>query len=103
MKTTNKILTIGDLKAFAKSRSRLNFKNYGQRELYVSDYNHIRRAQYHCKKHKLYNETDAPLVAGKYFYGRLIITKNSIEYIAGQYEPTEIWWAVLDYLVSIDR
>ena len=40
---------------------------------------------------------DKALIPGEYFAGRLIITDKKIEYIPGQYAPTEIYWALEDY------
>jgi hypothetical protein len=46
---------------------------------------------------------ETPLVVGEYVGGRLLVTESSLEYIVGQYEPTEIWWALEDYFIKVGR
>lgn len=90
--------TIGELKHFIKQNARLSFADYGDRDSYRGDYNLIRQAQRECKKSFWFYRDDQTLVDGEYFGGRLIIKGDKITYIAGQYAPTEVWWALSDYL-----
>jgi hypothetical protein len=92
-------LTIGDLKSFAR-KERFDTSNYqGFPEGLKHDRLHRDRAKYCAKKHAdfYWTRENTPLETGEYFNGRLIITENNIEYIPGQYAPTEIYWALADY------
>ena len=95
-------LKIRDLRSFAKSQARLCGADYGgSREAYLMDRNNILRAQRACKKaadlywSEMLSKTE--LICGEYFCGRLIITETGLQYIPGQYAPTEIYWALEDY------
>ena len=93
-------LTIKDLKTFAKQQARLSGADYGgDSKAYRMDRNNIlkarRSAMLSAEFH--WHHEDTPLVAGEYFGGRLIITDSSLEYVAGQYAPTEIYHAIQDY------
>lgn len=94
-------LTIGDLKAFCKRNARLSFLDYGDKESYRGDYNRIRSAQRQCKKFYAWYCESNPLINGEYYNGRLIIKDNKIEYITGQYTPTEVYWAFESYLNEV--
>jgi hypothetical protein len=39
-----------------------------------------------------------PLIPGRYYGTRLVISPDDIDYTVGQYAPREIWQAVADYL-----
>jgi len=93
-------LKIYQLVAEIKRQARLCGSNYvGCLEAYKSDRNSIRRARREAKKQADYRwyRQDAELIPGEYYGTRLIITKNSIDYIPGQYAPTEVYWALADY------
>lgn len=92
------IKTVGDLKAFARRQARFDMSNY-DRDSFRYDDCHRKRARYKAKKNASFywNKEETPLVIGKYFNGRLHIRFNGIEYQAGQYAPTEIYWALADY------
>ena len=91
-------LTVQDLKSFVRSQSTRDFLNY-DRQSWIDETNMIRRqrAKFNKRFRAWWNNTEAELVPGKYFGTRLIITENDIDYIPGQYAPTEIWHAVYDY------
>lgn len=92
-----------DLLAFAKKQARLSFLDYGGQENYRQDRNNILRAKRAAKKAAgmYWFLDDKDLKPGSYFGGRLVITKKSIEYIPGQYAPTEIYHAVEDYFIKL--
>lgn len=100
-------MTLFDLKTFAKRQARLSFANYGEHESYRQDRNRILRAKRAAiKAADLYWSSALEgelLVIGDYFGGRLQITKQGIEYTAGQYAPTEIYYALTDYFEQIRR
>ena len=91
-------LTIQDLKSFVRSQSTRDFLNY-DRQSWIDETNMIRRqrAKFNKRFRYWWNNTEAELIPGTYFGTRLIITENDIDYIPGQYAPTEIWHAVYDY------
>lgn len=107
-------LTVSNLLRFAKRLSRLDSEMYfpkggpvcpSDREAMSYDRNHIRRARYAAKKAAgmWWHQLNEPLKEGSYSGGRLIIEGNKMEYTAGQYAPTEIWWAIEDYFLSFSR
>ena len=101
MKQSN--LTIGDLLDYAQRAQRLSYSNYvGCPDAYKQDRNAIKRAKNKAKKIAdfYWFKKDAPLIIGKYSGTRLIVEKNKLDYIAGQYAPTEIWHAVYNYFES---
>lgn len=106
MRQKKSTITIADLKRFAKREARLSFADYGDRESYRQDRNNILRAQRAAKKAAgiYWTAFDSrELVQGSYSGGRLLITKTGIEYIAGQYAPTEIYWALESYFTDMRR
>lgn len=96
-------MTIQDLLAFAKKQARLCTLDY-DRQGYIDDKNRIRRVKYAMRKAAgMYASpmfSNTILLKGEYYGGRLIISDTKIEYIPGQYAPTEIYWAVADYFES---
>lgn len=91
--------TLNDLKQFAKKQSRLNGLDYsGYVQGYRSDRYQITKARKQCEKSVRFKFGTEELIDGNYFNGRLVIKNNKIDYTPGQYAPTEIYWAVLDYL-----
>lgn len=99
-------LTIRDLLKFCKSQAKFNMTNYyGSNEAYKLDSRSRRRGREAATRAAgLYMaETlkDTPLIQGKYFSTRLIIGYDKIEYIPGQYAPTEIYWALADYFKTV--
>lgn len=96
-------LTIQDLQAFCKRQARLSTLDYDAEGL-RSDRNRIRQAKRAAEKSAgMYWAAfpEKPLQCGEYFGGRLIIKKNGIEYITGQYAPTEIYWALESYFKTV--
>ena len=94
-------LKISDLIEYAMRAQRLSGADYGgSHEAYKSDRNNVIRGKRAAKKAAdfYWYYQDTHLVVGEYFGTRLFITENSLEYITGQYTPTEIWWALEDYL-----
>lgn len=91
-------LTTKQLKDFCKRQARLRYSDYDQESLKY-DVNNIRRARLAAIKQAgmYWDFDDKKLIKGEYFNGRLIIEDNSIDYIPGQYAPTEIYWALEDY------
>lgn len=90
-----------DLLRFCRSQARFNMSNYNK-ESYRLDNNARRNARKAADKvagiyHGSGSLGSLPLICGKYFGTRLIITEDKIEYIPGQYAPTEIYWAMEDY------
>ena len=102
---TQSIMTIGQLLAFAKRQARLSFADYGEREYYRQDRNRIIQAKRAALKALGWYQSkpDYPLMIGDYFGTRLSITHDSINYCAGQYAPTEIYWALEDYFKQFRR
>lgn len=100
-------LTLGNLITFAKQNSRLDTSNYTPKS-YKQDRYQITKTRKKCEKlypKKVENlnvviKYDEPLKTGEYYGGRLVVSKNKIEYIPGQYAPTEIYWELLDYLTK---
>ena len=90
--------TIKQLKDFCKKQARLSYADYDQEGLRI-DSNSIRRARFAAIKAAgmYWDFDDKALIPGEYFAGRLIITDKTIDYIPGQYAPTEIYWALEDY------
>ena len=98
--------TLSDLKTFIKQQARLDSSNYaGYVDAYKSDRNRIKQAQRACKKAAgfYWYHDKVALIPDEYFDGRLIITENSIDYTPGQYAPTEVYWALEDYLTKFRR
>jgi hypothetical protein len=98
MSKSNK--TIGDLISYAMRAQRLCPADYGGAgSAYNSDRYRIKKAKAGAKAKAdwWWHRTDEPLVNGEYYGTRLEIKDDSIYYCAGQYEPTEIWWAIADY------
>jgi hypothetical protein len=92
-------MTLQDLKTFAKRNARLDSSNYaGDASAYRQDYYQVSKARKQCEKFYRFIKAEEPLIDGEYYDTRLLIKNDKIEYIAGQYTPTEIYWAVLDYL-----
>lgn len=99
----NSTKTISDLQAFCKRQAKLSTLDYDAEGL-RSDRNRIRQAKRAAEKSAgMYWAAfpEKPLECGEYFGGRLIVKKNSIEYIPGQYAPTEIYWALEDYFKKV--
>ena len=93
-------MLLSDLKREIKRQARLCGADYGMcQQGYRTDRNNVIRARNAAKKTAgmYWHMNDMVVVPGEYFSGRLIITKDSIEYIPGQYAPTEVYWALEDY------
>ncbi len=96
-------MTIRDLLAFAKRQARLDTSNYyGAPDALKQDRKSIQDAKKDAKKAAdwYWSQLDTELMVGSYFGTRLIIKSDSIDYIAGQYAPTEIYHAIEDYFIK---
>ena len=96
-------LKVSDLIEYAMRAQRLCGLDYaGAPEAYKQDRNNILRAKRAAKKAAgmYWYLEDSSLEVGEYSGTRLLITKDRLEYITGQYTPTEIWWAVEDYFLK---
>lgn len=93
------ILMNSHLIKFCKREARLRGLDYlDNPDGYRQDRNNIINARKRAiKAAGMYWKVDAPVRKGEYYGGRLIINNYDIEYFAGQYAPTEIYWALEDY------
>lgn len=93
-------MILADLKREIKRQARLCYADYGDSsEGYRTDRNNIIRARNAAKKTAgmYWHLDDKEVIPGEYFGTRLVITRDSIDYTAGQYAPTEVYWALEDY------
>ena len=95
---TNQPLTIADLKHFIRCQSIRDSRNYDANSWRIET-NSIRQQRRRVQREfqARYNNDNAELIPGDYFGTRLRIERYSIDYIPGQYSPTEIWDAVHGY------
>lgn len=99
-------LTTQDLIRFAESEARISRIDYfdprypRQDEIRAWRQDCARRSHQRSRLYAKYParaKGAAPLIPGRYYGTRLIITDDSIDYIPGQYAAVEIWQAVTDY------
>lgn len=99
--------TITDLLYFARSQAVIRSNNYFApgyaRSEEVAAWHGDRRRRDAARRKVLRTFPDRIqgaeiLRPGNYYHGRLIITDGDIIYVSGQYSPTEIYQAVLDYM-----
>lgn len=91
-----------DLWKFCKNTARFDMSNY-DRDGYRIDNNDRKKARIQASKAAgiYWQKSNFPIYQGEYFSSRLIITEDKIEYHAGQYAPTEIYWALRDYYKTV--
>ena len=90
---------LGELAAFAASRPRLEYGNYGDRASYRAEVRGITKDLHHARAlltaARLSGVTEAQLVtAFRAFSGRLSWDGKRLDYCTGQYYPTEYRKAV---------
>ncbi len=95
------MMTISDLKHYVTCQSIRDSRNYDVSS-WRDETNMIRRQRARVWREfsGRWRNNQAELIPGQYYGGRLIITKSNIDYIPGQYSPTEIWDAVHDYFTQ---
>jgi len=97
---------LGELAAFAASRPRLEYGNYGDRASYRAEVRGITRDLHHARALlaavRLSGVTEAQLVTAfrGAFSGRLSWDGSRLDYCTGQYYPTEYRKAVCAVLAS---
>jgi len=99
--------TIADLLRFARSQAVIRSNNYFEpsyaRPEEVAEWQSDKRRRDAARRKVLRTfpgriQSAEVLRPGNYYHGRLIITDGDIIYVSGQYSPTEIYQAVLDYM-----
>ena len=94
---------LGELAAFAASRPRLEYNNYGDRASYRAEVRGITRDLHHARALltavRLSGVTEAQLVTA-FRSGRLSWDGSRLDYCTGQYYPTEYRKAVCAALAS---
>ena len=102
----DKVQLLSALRAFVDSRPGLNFCDYGNVSLYRSDYRKIlqhKHDAYELIRSIGWRQTiTAEDILSRATSGRLTITANGdVDYITGQYYPTEYRAAVCSLLASV--
>ena len=94
---------LGELAAFAASRPRLEYGNYGDRAAYRAEVRGITKDLHHARALltavRLSSVTEAQLVAA-FCTGRLSWDGSRLDYCTGSYYPTEYRRAVCAVLAS---
>jgi hypothetical protein len=89
---------ISEILAYCKSMARIEYRDYGEVTSWRADKLSRNKARLKCLEYIRCHMLKNISIVGKFYGTRLEITENTIDYCAGQYPPTEIYWALFDAL-----